>query len=100
MEDLVEEIVGEIHDETEKDNDKIIEESKGVFIVPGSIELSRPRREDWRIPLVANTDCTTVAGAVVELFGRLPARWREDRAWQGSRSRSSMPTAAVFNASV
>jgi CBS domain containing-hemolysin-like protein len=24
------------------------------------------------MPLVASTDCTTVAGAVVELFGRLP----------------------------
>ncbi len=72
MEDLVEEIVGEIHDELEKDTDKIVEERKGVFIVPGSIELSA-LEEKLGVPLVANTDCTTVAGAVVELFGRLPS---------------------------
>jgi CBS domain containing-hemolysin-like protein len=72
IEDLVEEIVGEIHDELEKDTDKIIEERKGVYVVPGSIELSA-LEEKLGVPLVANTDCTTVAGAVVELFGRLPS---------------------------
>jgi CBS domain containing-hemolysin-like protein len=29
--------------------------------------------EKLGVPLVENTDCTTVAGAVVELFGRLPS---------------------------
>jgi putative hemolysin len=72
MEDLVEEIVGEIHDDLETDTDKIIEERKGVYVVPGSIELST-LEEKLGVPLVANTDCTTVAGAVVELFGRLPS---------------------------
>jgi CBS domain containing-hemolysin-like protein len=72
MEDLVEEIVGEIHDDLETDTDKIIEERKGVYVVPGSIELSA-LEEKLGVPLVANTDCTTVAGAVVELFGRLPS---------------------------
>src|SRR5262245_39777257 len=38
MEDLVEEIVGDIHD-AESDGEKIIEESPGVYIVPGSLEL-------------------------------------------------------------
>jgi CBS domain containing-hemolysin-like protein len=70
MEDLVEQIVGEIHDDL--DTDKIIEERQGVFVVPGSIELSA-LEEKLGVPLVANTDCTTVAGAVVELFGRLPS---------------------------
>jgi len=71
MEDLIEEIVGEIHDESEADGDKIIEESKGVFIVPGSLELG-VLEEKLGVPLVAETDCSTVAGAVVELFGRVP----------------------------
>ncbi len=72
MEDLVEEIVGEIHDESESDADKVIEESKGVFVVPGTLELG-VLEEKLGVPLVANTECTTVAGAVVELFGRLPS---------------------------
>src|SRR5205823_7907221 len=71
MEDLIEEIVGEIHDESE-DGEKVIEESKGVFVVPGTLELS-VLEEKLGTPLVATTDCTTVAGAVVELFGRLPS---------------------------
>lgn len=72
MEDLVEEIVGEIHDESDSNAEKIVEERKGVFVVSGTLELGA-LEEKLGAPLVANTDCTTVAGAVVELFGRLPA---------------------------
>jgi magnesium and cobalt exporter, CNNM family len=72
MEDLIEEIVGEIHDEAEGDGEKVIEEGKGVFVVPGSLELG-VLEEKLGMPLVGNTDCTTVAGAVVELFGKLPS---------------------------
>ena len=72
MEDLVEEIVGEIRDESGSDGDKIIEESQGVFVVPGSLEIGAIE-EKLGIPLVADTECTTVGGAVVELFGRLPS---------------------------
>ncbi len=71
MEDLIEEIVGDIHDESEADTDKVIEESHGVFVVPGSLELTT-LEEKLGIPLIAETDCTTVAGAVIELFGRVP----------------------------
>jgi len=72
MEDLIEEIVGEIHDEAEGDGEKVIEEGKGIFVVPGSLELG-VLEEKLGMPLVGSTDCTTVAGAVVELFGRLPS---------------------------
>jgi putative hemolysin len=72
MQDLVEEIVGEIHDETESDSEKVIEEGKGIYVVPGTLELG-VIEEKLGVPLVSNTDCTTVAGAVVELFGRLPS---------------------------
>jgi magnesium and cobalt exporter, CNNM family len=72
MEDLIEEIVGEIHDESGSDGDKVIEETKGVYVVPGSVEL-KAVEEKLGVSLVADTECTTVGGAVVELFGRLPA---------------------------
>ena len=71
MEDLVEEIVGEIHD-TESSEEKIIKENPGVYVVPGSLELSA-LDEALSAPFVEDTECTTVAGAVVELFGRLPS---------------------------
>ena len=71
MEDLIEEIVGEIHDESDPHGDKVVEETKGVYVVPGSIEL-KTLEEKLGGPLVADTECTTVGGAVVELFGRLP----------------------------
>ena len=72
MQDLVEEIVGGIHDESEPDGNKVVEESKGVYVVPGSLELG-VIEEKLGAPLVADTECTTVGGAVVELFGKLPS---------------------------
>jgi putative hemolysin len=72
IKDLVEEIVGDMRDATEIDSEKIIEEGNGSFIVPGRLELSA-LEEKLGKPLVEETECTTVAGAVVELFGRLPS---------------------------
>jgi CBS domain containing-hemolysin-like protein len=70
MEDLLEEIVGDIHD-TESDSQKPIAEGPGVYVVPGTLELGAL---DTLLgaSFVEETECTTVAGAVVELFGRLP----------------------------
>jgi len=70
MEDLIEEIVGEIHD-SESVEERITQEKPGVYLVPGSLELSA--LDETLGPGFADTQCTTVAGAVVELFGRLPA---------------------------
>ena len=72
MKDLVEEIVGNIRDNSEGDIEKIVEESPGVFVIPGSMELNL-LEEKLGVPLVDETECTTVAGAVVELFGKLPS---------------------------
>jgi len=72
MEDLFEEIVGEIYDESDGDAQKIVEESGGTFVVSGTLELG-VLEDKMGVPLVADTDCTTVAGAVIELFGRVPA---------------------------
>lgn len=69
MEDLIEEIVGEIHDD-ESSEEKIVQENPGVYVVPGSLELSA--LGETLGAGFADTECTTVAGAIVELFGRLP----------------------------
>ena len=65
MEDLVEEIVGEIYDETDRDVQAVVREPDGALLLPGSfpihdlpdIGLDRPGHEEG--------EYTTVAGMVV-----------------------------------
>ncbi len=71
VEDLVEEIVGEIND-ADSEGEKVLEEGGGSYLVPGGLELDS-MEDRLGMPLVEDTECTTVGGAVVELFGRLPA---------------------------
>jgi putative hemolysin len=70
IEDLVEEIVGEISDEHE--TAQIVRESEASYLVPGNMDVDRlgellgvrPERKD----------ATTVAGLVSELAGRIPKK--------------------------
>ena len=71
MEDLVEEIVGEIRDEHEPKAD-IIRESDNSYVVPGSMDVDR-LQELFNIRPEAH-DATTVAGLVSEALGRIPNR--------------------------
>ncbi len=71
IEDLLEEIVGEISDSPDSESAKLLDEGRGSYLVPGTTELDVL---DTRLGITAfpDTECTTVSGAVVELFGRLP----------------------------
>ena len=71
LEDLVEEIVGEIHDEHEPERD-FTEESPGHYLVAGSFDVGR-LEELTGIHLEADTESTTVGGLVAEWLERLPA---------------------------
>jgi CBS domain containing-hemolysin-like protein len=71
IQDLAEEILGEMNDR-DSVGEKVVEEGNGVFIVPGSLELNS-LNETLGMSFVDDTECTTAAGAVVELFGRLPS---------------------------
>jgi putative hemolysin len=71
IEDLVEEIVGEIRDEDEAKVSKIIEEGPGKFMVRGSTEISRFEELAGRRYEALN--CSTVAGLVMAYLGRVPA---------------------------
>ncbi|HTC78315.1 MAG TPA: hemolysin family protein [Terriglobales bacterium] len=71
MEDLVEEIVGEIRDEHEPKAD-IIRESENSYVVPGNMDVDR-LQELFNIRPEAH-DATTVAGLVSEALGRIPNR--------------------------
>jgi CBS domain containing-hemolysin-like protein len=70
MEDLVEEILGEIHDEHEPERD-VRQESEGSFVVAGSLDLDR--LDDllgFRPP--EETESTTIGGLVTEWLGHVP----------------------------
>jgi len=71
IEDLVEQIVGEIRDEVEPHARDIIKESASSYILSGHAELAAVA-EELHIPLAGN-DYSTVAGLVMNQLGHVPA---------------------------
>lgn len=70
MEDMVEEIVGEIHDEHEPDRD-FREDPDGSYVVSGSFDLGR-LRELLDFHPQDDTESTTVGGLITEWLGHVP----------------------------
>ena len=70
MEDLVEEILGEIHDEHEPTRD-VTEEGEGTYVVSGSFDVDRLHDLLGFRPQ-EQTESTTVGGLVTEWLGRVP----------------------------
>jgi len=71
IEDLVEEIVGEIRDEHETHTD-IVRESDKSYVVPGNMDLDL-LDELFGVRMEAR-ESTTVAGLVSEVLGRIPEK--------------------------
>ena len=70
MEDMVEEIVGEIHDEHEPDRD-FSPQSDGSYVVSGSFDIGRLEDLlDFHLP--EGTESTTVGGLVTEWLWHVP----------------------------
>ncbi len=70
MEDLVEEIVGEIHDETETQRD-VVPEGNNSFIVAGHLDIDR-LNELFGVRPDVPAGVATVAGLVNSLAGHVP----------------------------
>ncbi|MBV8812488.1 MAG: HlyC/CorC family transporter [Acidobacteriaceae bacterium] len=70
MEDLVEEILGEIRDEHEPDRD-VQQESEHVFLAPGSLDLDR-LNDLLKFRPDEDTESTTVGGLITEWLGHVP----------------------------
>jgi putative hemolysin len=70
MEDMVEEILGEIHDEHEPERD-VEKEDEGSFVVAGSLDLDR-LQELLGFRPAEETESTTIGGLVTEWLGRVP----------------------------
>ena len=75
MEDMVEEIVGEIHDEHEPERDYRLEPD-GSYTISGSFDLGRLEDLlDFNAP--ESTESTTVGGLVTEWLGHVPSAGEE-----------------------
>lgn len=70
MEDIIEEIVGEIHDEYDEDIEQIVEE-KDYFIVKGDTDISG-LSDTLKIKLEEDEDYQTVAGLMSYKLGKIP----------------------------
>ncbi len=71
MEDMIEEIVGEIRDEDEQEEIDLVQEGHDTYIVRGSAEIEE-LEEALEVDL-GEPDVTTVSGLVVGHLGRVPA---------------------------
>lgn len=71
LEDIIEEIIGEIADEFDTDEDDTIERSPdGKFIVDGAMTIrDLNRAHDWNLP---DTEANTVAGLVIHEAQMIP----------------------------
>ena len=69
VEDLVEEIVGEIYDESDRDVSAVQRESDGSLLLPGSFPVHDLDDIDVQLP---EGDYSTVAGLVLDRLGHLP----------------------------
>ena len=70
IEDLVEEIVGEIGDEHEKA--QLVQENDHSYVVPGNMDVDRLDELFGRRP--EGHESSTIAGLVSELAGRIPKK--------------------------
>lgn len=83
LEDVLEEIVGEIVDESDLEAREIWPQSDGSLEVAASIEMRNVGKHlgfDW----LADEDVTSVGGLVSELLGRIP-RKGDSAEWKGHR---------------
>jgi putative hemolysin len=69
VEDLVEELVGEIWDETDPNTIDVVHESDGTIVLPGTYPFHDLADLDVELP---DGDYTTIAGLVLDAMSRFP----------------------------
>ncbi|WP_436521508.1 hemolysin family protein [Actinoplanes sp. HUAS TT8] len=72
MEDLVEEIVGEIYDETDRDVQSVVHEDDGAMLLPGTFPIHDLPDIGVEIEEEDEGDYTTVAGLILARLGHIP----------------------------
>lgn len=76
LEDLVEEIFGDIQDEHDKNGLTAVEITPGVYDFSGRIEV-RTLRDDYRLDIPESDEYQTLAGYIIHSTGTLPAQGEE-----------------------
>lgn len=70
LEDVLEEIVGDIGDETDTGMSGVIRQPNGSYLIDGSVTLrDLNRQQEWRLP---EDDAATIAGLVLHEAQRVP----------------------------
>jgi putative hemolysin len=72
MEDLVEEIVGEIYDETDRDVQDVVREPDGTLVLVGTYPVHDLADVGVDLPVDEDRDYTTVAGLMLARLGHIP----------------------------
>ncbi|GAA0800028.1 hemolysin family protein [Spirilliplanes yamanashiensis] len=72
MEDLVEEIVGEIYDETDRDVESVVKEPDGALLLPGGFPIHDLPDIGFDPDDSDDGDYTTIAGLVLARLGHIP----------------------------
>ena len=72
IEDLLEEIVGEISDEDQTEEEEIIPQGNDIFLVSGNTNLDK--LSDTFDVRLEDTDCQTIGGLITKMLGRLPKK--------------------------
>jgi putative hemolysin len=73
MEDLVEEVVGEIYDETDRDVQAVIREDDGAMLLPGTFPIHDLPDLGVDLDEQDEGDYTTAAGLVLARLGHIPS---------------------------
>lgn len=70
MEDIIEEVFGQIYDEHDCNHKKIRKKSENEYIIDGSASIRDVNRElGWNLP---ETEATTIGGFVIKIMKRIP----------------------------
>ena len=72
MEDLVEEVIGEIYDETDRDVESVVHEADGAMLLPGAFPIHDLPDIGVDVERLEDGDYTTVAGLVLSRLGHIP----------------------------
>lgn len=80
MEDIIEEIVGDIQDEFDNEREDILQLGESVYLCDARVNLE-DLNEEIRIDLPA-ADFDTLGGFVFDLFGKIPVKY-EKASWHG-----------------